>query len=56
MSDTQLGLCSCMGPVENDPMCPCAMRRAGLEPTNPWTPEKLAELQAVLDTFSNTED
>lgn len=34
-------------------MCPCAMRNAGLEPTDPWTPEKVAELQKALAGMFN---
>lgn len=40
--------CACMGPQGNDPMCPCQMRNAGLEPHNSWTPEAIAELDAAL--------
>jgi hypothetical protein len=43
-----ISMCACMGPVGNDPHCPCAMRQRGLEPTNTWTPEKLAELDRAM--------
>ena len=45
--------CACMGPQGNDPMCPCAMIQAGLEPFNPWTPEKKEELNRVLSHVFN---
>lgn len=40
--------CACLGPQGNDPLCPCQMRQAGLEPHNPWTPEKVKELEDAL--------
>lgn len=43
-----LSLCACMGPIGDDPVCPCAMRAQGLAPTEVWTPEKKAELEKVL--------
>lgn len=43
-----VGPCACMGPLGNDPHCPCVMRQKGLEPTNIWTPEVIAELQEAL--------
>lgn len=42
-------MCACMGPQGNDPMCPCKMRQAGLEPTPVWTPEKREELKRALE-------
>lgn len=41
-------MCAFMGPQGNDPMCPCKMRQAGLEPTPVWTPEKREELKRAL--------
>lgn len=33
-----LNFCACMGPIGNDPYCPCEMRRRGFEPSGPkWT-------------------
>ena len=37
-----------MGPQGNDPVCPCAMRRQGLQPYDGWTPEKIKEFQEAL--------
>jgi len=51
-----LGLCACMGPIAGDPYCPCEMRRKGLEPTNLWTPEKVAELHKALSCFIEREE
>jgi hypothetical protein len=48
MSDNKVTACACMGPIGNDPYCPCVMKQRGLEATNLWTPEKIAELDAVL--------
>lgn len=28
-----MGICACIGRMGNDPMCPCAMRTAGLVPS-----------------------
>lgn len=44
----EYGPCFCMGPQGTDPYCPCEMRQRGLNPTNPWTPEKIKELEDVL--------
>jgi hypothetical protein len=52
LADGSISMCACMGPVGDDPYCPCDMRRRGLVPTNPWTPEKIAELHRVLDKYS----
>lgn len=43
-----MGLCACMGPQGNDPLCPCQMRQAGLTPTPVWKPGDKEELQRVL--------
>lgn len=51
-----INLCSCMGPIGDDPMCPCAMRNAGLTPTEIWTPEKKAELEAALSKMFDWKD
>lgn len=42
------GPCACMGRQGDDPFCPCVMRQKGLEPTDPWTPEKVEELNKAL--------
>lgn len=44
----EISMCGCMGPIGDDPYCPCQMRSRGLEPTNLWTPEKIAELDMAL--------
>lgn len=44
-------MCACMGPIGDDPYCPCTMKLKGLEPTNLWTPEKIAELDKVLSNI-----
>lgn len=49
-------LCACMGPQGDDPVCPCAMRRQGLQPYNNWTPEKIEEFKAVLAKLYNWKD
>lgn len=41
--------CACLGPVGDDPYCPCDMRQRDLIPTSLWTPEKIAELRLTLD-------
>jgi hypothetical protein len=51
LKDGSISMCACMGPTGDDPHCPCDMRRRGLVPTNPWTPEKIAELHRVLDKY-----
>lgn len=43
-----VNLCACMGPTGGDPHCPCEMDRRGLVATDPWTPEKVAELRRAL--------
>lgn len=40
--------CACLGKQGNDPHCPCEMRRHGMQPTDPWTQEEQAKLNAVL--------
>lgn len=47
-TERPVSACSCIGPVGNDPHCPCVMRSKGLTPTNPWTPEAKARLDTVL--------
>ena len=38
-----------MGPQGKDPMCPCAMRRAGLPSSlKPWTEDDIKALKCVL--------
>lgn len=48
MTCNEISACACMGPIGTDPLCPCAMKRAGMEPTNIWTDEKKAELELAL--------
>ena len=49
-------LCACMGPIGDDPLCPCAMTNAGLVPTPIWTDEKKDELRTVLnDIFGHNQ-
>ena len=48
--------CACMGPQGADPLCPCEMRRAGLEPTPLWTPEKRAELEEAMRKIVEREE
>ena len=43
-----MNACACMGPQGNDPVCPCAMRAMGKEPSNQWTPEEIQRLHNVL--------
>ena len=45
-----------MGPQGDDPHCPCEMRQKGLEPTDPWTPEKVAELKEALRNMFEWKD
>lgn len=52
---SEIAFCACMGPIANDPYCPCEMKRRGLEPTNLWTPEKVAELEAALASMFSRE-
>lgn len=47
-----MSLCACMGPIGKDPLCPCAMTRAGLTPTPLWTEEKKEELRKVFEKFN----
>jgi len=47
--------CACMGPIGNDPECPCRMRAKGLTPTPIWTPEAKAELKAAFEEIFNLE-
>lgn len=49
----QINPCACMGPIGNDPECPCRMRAKGLTPTEIWTPEAKAELDAALTKVFN---
>ena len=51
-----VGPCACMGPQGDDPHCPCEMRQKGLEPTDPWTPEKVAELKEALRNMFEWKD
>ena len=41
-----------MGPQGKDPVCPCAMRRQGLQPTNAWDdPYTVQRLHEALDKW-----
>lgn len=45
-----LSMCACLGPLNNEPYCPCEMSRLGLPSTaNKWTKEESNELQKVLE-------
>lgn len=46
-------ICACMGPIGEDPYCPCKMKQEGLTPTELWTPEKKAELESALSRMFN---
>lgn len=48
LASKEYGPCACLGRIAGDPYCPCEMRRRGLVPSDSWTPEKKAELTAVL--------
>lgn len=43
-----MNMCACMGPIGDDPHCPCRMQAMGLTPTEIWTPQARAELDAAL--------
>lgn len=49
----KISLCACMGKIGDDPYCPCEMRSRGLEPTNVWTPEAIAEFERALLPYCN---
>lgn len=49
-------ICACMGPIGDDPECPCRMRAKGLTPTPIWTPESLAELEAAFRQIFELEE
>ena len=39
-----------MGPQGKDPMCPCAMRKAGLQSSlKPWTEDEIEALKRALN-------
>jgi len=40
--------CACMGPIGNDPHCPCVMTSMGLTPTTLWTKEDKMILSKVM--------
>ena len=46
-----ISVCACMGPIGDDPYCPCKMESLGLPSSNVWTPEKIAELDRVLKSY-----
>ena len=52
----ELSACGCMGPQGDDPLCPCAMRRAGLTPSNVWTAEKKQDLYSVLEKLKREDN
>ncbi len=52
----EFNACACMGPIGNDPHCPCLMRSKGLTPTTIWTPEAKAELKEALATIFDLEN
>lgn len=51
-----IDVCACMGPQGDDPYCPCVMITKGLKPTDPWTPEKVEELNKALKEMFGWED
>lgn len=55
MFHNHVSACACMGPIGNDPLCPCKMRQAGLEPTEIWTTKSQRELKAALVELFNIE-
>lgn len=52
----KLSACACMGPQGNDLLCPCAMRRAGLTPSNAWTTEKKQDLYSILEKLKREDN
>lgn len=50
-----MNFCACMGPIGNDPECPCRMRVKGLIPTEIWTPEAKAQLKDALNEIFEIE-
>lgn len=56
VSPTASAFCACMGAQGNDPLCPCAMRAAGLVPTQIWTPEKREELEQAMREILEREE
>lgn len=55
MSEIKPTLCACMGPIGDDPHCPCVMKQKGLTPTNLWTPEAIAALDTALKKLEQTD-
>ena len=49
-------ICACMEPQGNDSVCPCAMRRQGLQPHDGWTTEKIEEFKKALSKLYNWKD
>lgn len=51
-----MAICACMGRQGNDPLCPCAMRAAGLTPTVfQWPPEDRERLKAAMQEILERE-
>ncbi len=48
---SSLAFCACMGPVGDDPYCPCSMRAKGLVATRVWSPEEEAYLEQAFRTI-----
>jgi len=51
----QHNLCACMGPMYNEPHCPCEMKRLGIERSKEYkasiTPEAIAARNRELDAI-----
>jgi hypothetical protein len=44
-----LTICACMGPQGDDPVCPCAMRREGKQPSHGvWTTQDVEDMKDAL--------
>ena len=56
LGELNMALCACMGRQGNDPLCPCAMRAAGLVPIQIWTPEKRDELNQAMREIVEREE
>lgn len=50
-----MNFCACMGPIGDDPECPCGMRAKGLRPTELWTPEAKLQLEAAFEKIFKME-
>lgn len=46
-----INLCACIGPVYGEPMCPCAMQRAGLESSQEHKDANAAATKRLNELF-----